>query len=494
MPAALGSRFGRTLFLLGAWSSLIVALSILPAMVALAHGDQSIFLSFVTTGGIAAFLSMILVFGFQGLKRRRNLTNLVMLPFLGFILLAFLGGLPRYFHAGEAQQISMILFEGMSGISTSGVSAYSDDGSGGLIAFRIWQALLSWIGAFGTVVLAVTIANHVNAGGLKLHRSPVHNATVDQGHSRLSVVAKQLLPVYTAVTLVFLVSFAISTGSFTSAIVLALGSISTAGILPAGEAGLAGGWTQMIALVGMVFGALNLDYHYAFLMGRKDVYKNGEETRAFFSTVIGSGVLLFVLGLIYAGAIDNSWEMLWQGIFMAVSAISTTGWAPIGADVWLPPEGMLFILVVLASIGGAATSASGGLKLLRILILLRHGARELARLAHPHGIAKVRYAGAVVGEKDLHAVWLTMGAFVLTLMVGVMLLAVQGNDFQLSYLLGLTALTTASPLMNLAPEGLFGGYHTLSAADHNILSMLMLLGRLELSLFLALLTRGFWRN
>ena len=258
----MGSRIGRTIYLLGAWCSLLVALSTVPALVAASAGDRDVFLAFVTTGALAAFIALILVLGFQGFARRRNLTNLILLPLLGFILLAFIAGLPRYFHAGDAGRLSLVLFEGMAALSTSGVSAYEPGTSGGLLAFQIWRALLSGLGAFGSVVLALTIATHMNAGGIKLHRSPVHNAAHEKGHSRLSAVARQLLPVYLALIVVMFILFLISGSPSGEALVLALGAISTAGIYPGSEMHLAGGAIQLVALLGMIVGGLNLDYLY----------------------------------------------------------------------------------------------------------------------------------------------------------------------------------------------------------------------------------------
>ncbi len=486
------AHYGRMLFLLGLWTSITAFLAVIPALFALIDDDYHTFQVFLSTSLFAGFFALTFVISFWGYERRRTMGALILLPVLGFLFLAVVGGLPQFLLA-ENSHWSLILFEGMSSITTTGVSATADP-SAGLYAVVLWRALLSWLGAFGSVILALTIASHVNAGGLRLHRSPVHVSDAGSGHARLSATAMRLMPFYIGLTSVIFLSFWIVGAGFRDSIILALSVISTAGITSdIGSAIIPSGMVQAVALGAMIIASLNLDYHYAYFKGQKSVYFQDGETRLFFIMAFAAFMVVLFVRWITLQDPGGMLAFLWDGLFLSLSALTTTGWVPENIATVPVSLSLLIVLVGLTCVGGSVSSTTGGLKILRLIILIRHGARELARLAHPHGVARLRFASVQVGERDLQAVWLLVAGFLLFLVVGTLLLAIQGLGFQTSFLLALTSLTTSGPLMYLMDID-FTGYNGLLPQDYTVLSILMLVGRLEVSIFLALLTKAIWRS
>ena len=484
-------RYGRMFYLLGVWGGLSVVLSLIPAWAAMRLGDHETAAAFLSSAAIGAFIASTLIIGFHGSPPRRTMRGLVLLPVLGICSLAIMAGLPQFLLA-EDPDLALLFFEGMSSITTTAVYAFADP-EHQTYPVLLWKALLAWMGGFGAVVLSITIANHLNVGGLRLHRSPVHNADVDQGHARLSATASTLLPLYAGLTFAFFLCFWFASGDAGSGLILALGAMATAGVSPQVDGGfIMGGTVQVVALVAMLIAGLNLDYHYAWWRGRRRIYGQDGESQGYLRFVLLGFITLLVIGLITGDGDESFLTQAWHSLFLAVSAISTTGWVPDhmhgGGSLALS-----LAAIALACIGGSVTSTGGGVKVMRVIILIRHGARELARLAHPHGVSRLRFAGETVGERDLQAVWLLLAGFVFSLLGGTLLLAVSGLGFKISFLLAITALTTSGPLVYFADPS-FAGYNGLLVSDYMVLSTLMLIGRLEISLFLALFASAVWRR
>jgi Trk-type K+ transport system membrane component len=147
----------------------------------------------------------------------------------------------------------------------------------------------------------------------------------------------------------------------------------------------------------------------------------------------------------------------------------------------------------LAGIGGAAASTTGGLKQIRLGILLSLANAELKRLAHPNSIRVFKYNEEPIQLRDMEAVWLSIGGFVLTMAVGCLLLAILGIEFEYSVSLAFSALTLSGPVVFMIDPN-FYGFSGLRDADYAVLSILLLIGRLEVSVIFALLAKAFWRS
>lgn len=476
----------RLFFLIGCWVSLLAAAQLVPLLVAAIVGEQEAASGFLASIMICLLAGGSLYLGFRGSEQIKVPRLTMLLPVVAGVSLSFVAGLPFFFIFPD-QGLVPAIFEGVSLITTTGATAY-EGAFEGQLSVALWRAIAAWLGGFVAICMVLSILTAVNSGGLQLHRSPLPFGDSDVGYPRLRAVASSIAPLYSLITAICCVSLLLAGESFENAVMLAMSTVATAGITPSGASTINQLPVQIVLAFFMMLAALNWDIVYARMARMKVKHPYGAETRALV-VVTGLGFLLLAL---LAFPLDAAG--LWHSLFMAISAVSTTGFSPGnmgmsgGGDV---PASIIFI--VLACCGGAVASTSGGLKQLRFIILFLMGRREVDRLAHPHGVKAIHYQSFKVEKHDINAIWLIVGAFVLTLVGGSLLLAVMGIDFQASVAMAVSSLTLSGPLANFI-DPYFAGFSGLREADYIILSILMLIGRVETTLFLAFFARSFWRG
>lgn len=476
----------RLFYLIGCWVLILSCAQVVPFVVATVAGEQEAASAFLASLMISLLAGGSLLLGFRSSAQVKVPRLTILLPILGGVSLAFVSGLPFFFLFPD-QGLIPSFFEGMSLITTTGVSAF-EGAVEQLYSVTLWRALAAWIGGLTAICMALSILTAINSGGLQLHRSPLPYGDSDTGYPRLKAVALTVAPFYVLVTVFCWLLLVIAGADVFHAVIWAMGAIATCGISVSGEGTIAGSGVQVILMTFMLMAMLNWDVLYARARQLKAKHPYGTETRSVLFVMAGA-VLLFAL-MVFPG----DWTGLWHSVFIAVSALSTTGYLP--EDMGYSGLGAAVAAVmvpVLACIGGASASTSGGLRQLRLVIIYFLGRSEVDRLAHPHGVRAIKYQGFTVEKRDIVAVWLLTGAFVLTLITGSLLLAIMGVDFQAAVSMTVSALTLSGPLVSIM-DPFFGGFSGLREADYMILSALMLVGRVEASLFLALFAKSFWRG
>jgi trk/ktr system potassium uptake protein len=459
---------------------------LIPLFTAIALSEKESFHSLFSSTLLAGLIGGSLMLGFRSIKSVRTARLTILLPVCGVIALAIVSGLPFFFLLPD-QGLWPAIYEGMSLITTNGSSAY--EGSfDNLIAISLWRALVAWIGGYFAICVALSFLTALNIGGLQLHKSPLPFADSDIGYPRLLSTAKTLLPVYTLVTGLCCILLWISGLTAFEALTLGMATISTTGLFDSYGDGLTSIWTQFILIIFMLFSILNWDFHH--LRMQKRSFRVGKDPE--FSGVIMLVAITVILLSLFSDTI--SIQSLWHSLFAVVSAVSTMGIMPEnyldGTEFHLT-AGILLMLT--AAVGGSVIGTGGGLKQLRAIIIYRTGRAELDRLAHPHGVSGISVGEVEVQKRDIEAIWLLLGSFVLVLVGGSLALAVLGVHFQDALSMSFTALTLSGPLITVA-DPLFGGFVGLRDADYFILTVLMMVGRVETSLLLALFAKSLWRG
>ena len=317
---------------------------------------------------------------------------------------------------------------------------------------------------------------------------PLPYGESDLGYARLRSTAAALYPIYLTLSLLCFVFLWLSGLSAFEALTLSMATISTTGLFENYGNGLTGIGTQIVLALFMFLSVMNWDLHHARFQSRSLKVGNDSE----FSGLLLWVVALVILLVIFSSTLDL--HGLWQSVFAVISAISTMGIMP--SDYLEGSSNHLtvgILLMLAAAIGGSVVSAGGGLKQLRALIIYRTGRAEVTRLAHPHSISGMAIGSVEVQKRDIEAVWLLLGSFVVVLALGSLALAILGVHFQDALSMSFTALTLSGPLISVA-DPLFGGFSGLRDADYMILSSLMLVGRVETSLLLALFAKSLWRG
>ncbi len=460
-------------------------LQCIPFLTAVFLGETEVASSFFASISIVMLVGGSLYMGFRSSERVRVRKLTILLPLVGGICLAFATGLPFFFLFPDAGLITAF-YEGMSLITTTGAGAY-EGAVEEMKALQLWRLLAAWLGGFMSICITLSLLTALNSGGLQLHRSPLPYGDSDKGYPRLRATAQTLLPLYILFTAVCCLLLMLGGEAFGDAAMLAMAAISTTGIGPASSHIVAGGWVQFVVALFSLAAILNWDMHYARIKQLRVKGTFGQETRSLLLVTGFGTLLLFLL------ADDFGWSVFWGSVFASISAVATTGFqAPYNASVGasLPSS---IVIIVLTCVGGCVAGTSGGLKQLRASIVYMLGRGEIDRLAHPHGVRTLRYEEEVIQSKDIDTIWLLLGGFVSLFVAASLVLAILGIGFQEAIALSLSSLTLSAPLAGVI-DPYFPGFSGLHDADYIVLSVLMLVGRVEASLFLALFARSMWRG
>ncbi len=476
----------RLFYLLGSWVLIVCAFQFIPLIVAIVLGEKASFHSLFSSILFSGLFGGSLVLGFRSTEKIRVPRLTLFLPIWGAVCLALVAGLPFFFLFPE-EGFFAAFYEGMSLITTNGTSAY-EGALGSLTAIELWRAMAAWIGGYLAICITLSLLTAMNIGGLQIHHSPMPFGDSEAGYPRLKATALALYPIYVSVTFACFFLLWIGGASFFDSIRLAMATISTTGLTGVSDVYTQSFWPQFVLAVFMLISLSNWDIHYFIYKKRTLHVGTNHEFR--------SALLLIAAAIIFLTIYDGSFsiEYIWQILFSAISAVATVGVVPEQlierGDSNLP---IAITMMALAGVGGATISACGGLKQLRMIVIYRAGRSELDRLAHPHAVQGLHYASSKIQRRDVDAIWLLLGSFILIMLLGALALAILGIHFQDAFSMAFTAITLSGPLIHLA-DPYFGGFAGLKDVDYFILTMLMLIGRVEASLFFALFAKSLWRG
>ncbi|MEX0298900.1 MAG: potassium transporter TrkG [Kordiimonas sp.] len=465
---------------------IVCAFQFIPLALAIFLGEKASFHSLFSSILISGLFGGSLVLGFRSTEKVRVPRLTLFLPLWGAVCLALVAGLPFFFLFPE-EGFFAAFYEGMSLITTNGTSAYEGT-LGSLTAIELWRAMAAWIGGYLAICITLSLLTAMNIGGLQIHHSPMPFGDSEAGYPRLKATALALYPIYISVTFAcFFFLWIGGTGLFDS-LRLAMATISTTGLSGVSDVYTQNFWPQFVLAVFMLISLSNWDIHYFIYKKRTLHVGTNHEFR--------SALLLVAAAIIFLTVYDGTFniEYIWQILFSAISAVATVGIVPEQlierGDSNLP---IAITMMALAGVGGATISACGGLKQLRMIVIYRAGRSELDRLAHPHAVHGLHYASSKIQRRDVDAIWLLLGSFVLVTLLGALALAILGIHFQDAFSMAFTAITLSGPLIHLA-DPYFGGFAGLKDVDYFILTILMLIGRVEASLFFALFAKSLWRG
>jgi Trk-type K+ transport system membrane component len=440
--------------------------------------------------GAAIFFSLLiggsLFLGFKTNSQIRTPALTIGLPILGSISIAFVVGLPLFFAFPE-RGLFAAFYEGVSMLTTNGASAYvgSVEGYRSII---LWQALTAWLGGFVAITYTLSILTALNSGGMQLHRSSLPYGESDAGYPRLVSIFKTLSNLYLFMTVICCFLLLMGGAQMFDAIIISLITLSTSGLTSYNAGVVDGHFSQIVVIVFLIISMMNWDFLYSWMRNSEFSFIDHFEFKSIGFILVTSSVILFFY---FDGMFIQD---VLRSIFISVSALSTTG-LMLDETVFRESHNLTIsiLMIVLAGIGGAAASTTGGLKQIRLGILLTLVNAELKRLAHPNSIRVFKYNNESIQIRDMEAVWLAIGGFVLTLAFGCLVLAIFGIEFKHSVALAFSALTLSGPVVFMIDPS-FYGFSGLQDTDYAILSALMLLGRIEVSVIFALLAKAFWRS
>jgi trk system potassium uptake protein TrkH len=459
---------------------------LLPLIPAVAFGDGSAPVFLAGTGISLALGALLALAGRKA--RGHELHNRESLAVVGisWFLISFFGAMP-YWLSGQADFWAG-LFESFSGFSSTGATNIPRLGllPQGLL---FWRSFSQWLGGMGIIVLMCAVLPFLGAGGQLMMKSEISGHASDKLRPRVAQTAKILWALYSLFTLaLFLLLLAGGEKAFDS-LCLALTTVSTGGFsnFDNQAASYRSLWSPAVCLAFMFLGSLSFTLWYQLFRGQwRALAFNPEAVFLLAVSLAASAVITF--SLVHAGLYRGPGQAAFHAVFQAVSVISTTGMVTADWEAWPSlARGTMFFLFF---VGGCSGSTSGGIKCLRWIILFKCLYRQMRRHVHPRGVFPVRLGGKSVPEPVLEGVWIYFFLYLLSLVTASLALSSMGIDFLSALSSAASALGNVGPA--LGPTGPASDFASLPGPAKGVLSLLMLLGRLEFYSFLVLFLPEFW--
>ena len=449
---------------------------------------------YATAIAVTSMASALLWGGLRAHKRELLPRHGVMLVSVVWGILPLFAALPLLLgmHAiGRPLSFTHAYFESVSGLTTTGATVLAELDRLPL-SVNMWRTFMQWIGGMGILILAVAVLPLLGVGGSQLFKAEAAGPVKDTKLTpRMTETAKGLWGVYVVFSLVCALAFWLGGMTPPDAIMHMFATVSLGGLSPhdASFAYFESPLLETIALVFMLCASCNFAlYFIALRKGNWRGFWRDPEMRATITALLGGGLLVALL--LWAKGVYDPLQALRHGMFNVVSVATTTGFATTDYLGW-PVFAPVFMLL-LSGVATSAGSTGGGIKMVRMLILLKQARREMTRIVHPRAVQPVRLGDRVVDNRMIFSVlafMLVYGATVITLS---MVLLLTDLDMVTAFSAVLASVHCMGP--GLGMLGPASNFAVLTDFQLWVCTLAMLLGRLEILSFMALLTPAFWRR
>jgi trk system potassium uptake protein len=405
-----------------------------------------------------------------------------------WLIFSLFGTLP-FLLSGSIHNFGDAFFESMSGFTTTGATILTNVESlpHGII---FWRSLTQWLGGIGIIFISLSVFPVFKSINIQLAATEFSGQSTDKIHPRIKDAAKRLLSIYFVLTLSEIILLVIGGMPGFDAVCHSFSTLSTGGFSSRnnGIAAFASPYIMSVITVFMFIAGTNMSFIYFGLKGNfKKVFGYNE---FFFYSLLCIIFVIIVSLLLYFKSGFTAGRALLDGAFHVISIITTTGYYTQDHNLW--GNVILIILFVLMFTGGTAGSTSGGIKIVRLLLITKNNRQELKRLIHPSAFLPVRLDKRIIPQTTIYNLLVFITLYFLVICISSFIISFMGYDLITSF------STSASMLGNIGPGigtfGPFTNYSALSVTGKWFLSGLMLLGRLELLTVMILFTRNFYRH
>lgn len=399
---------------------------------------------------------------------------------------ALVGALP-YLFAGVVDDPAAAIFESMSGFTTTGATVFTNI-EGVAPGILLWRSMTQWLGGMGFIVLGVAVLPHLGVGGMQLFRLESPGPTADRLQPRIRETARILWLVYVVLTGVLILLFLFGGMPLFDAVNHALTTMPTGGFSTQnGSLGVYGAHIQWIAILFMYLGGINFTLHYRILGRGTKAYWRDPEWRLYTGIIAGS---CLIVALLIAAPGMSLEQILRDATFQVVSIITTTGFITSDYALWAPAaQAVIFLLFFL---GGMAGSTSGGMKMIRVLLVLKHAWIEIRKQLHPRAVFVHKVGNRAVPD---HITLNVLGfalIYIILFGVGTFVMSLFGLSLPAAAGAAASAISNVGP--GLAELGPTAHYGWIAWQTQLFLAFLMLVGRLEIYTIVILFHPGLWRR
>jgi trk system potassium uptake protein TrkH len=441
---------------------------------------------FLFSAGISIFISGILYFiSHKSDVKKVSSRDGYMAVTLSWIMFTLIGSLP-YLFSGTIPSFIDAFFESASGFTTTGSSILKDVE---VLPFSIlfWRSFTHWIGGLGIIVLVVIILPSLRVNGYQLFS--LESSLKEKIHPRTQAIGFRVMFIYLSLSLVQIILLNLGDMNMFDSICHTFGTVATGGFSTKNMSLAAySPYSQYIVMIFMFLaGTSQLVYYYLFKFNFKKVRQNEELWFYIAVAVIAGAVATFILHVNSTRTFETSFR---EGFFQVISIMTCTGFASADYLFW-PITGLLLIFVMMFS-GGSTGSTSGGIKMARHLVILKNIKNVFVKLNHPKAVSLIKLNGRVVSENTNISIISFVALYLFIFIIGTLFVVATGVD-------NITAASSVATCMagigpGLGTVGPMNNFAHMPEASKVALSLLMILGRLEIITVFTLFTRTYWKR
>lgn len=404
---------------------------------------------------------------------------------LGWIALVLSGTLP-YIFSGEIKGFANIIFESVSGYTTTGASTLTNVE---IISKSVlfWRSLTHWIGGIGIILLVIIVLPSLKVGGYNLFS--MESSIKEKILPRTKSIARVILMIYTGLTVTEILLLTAGGMDLFDSICHSFGTIATGGFSTKNTS--ISGYSDYIQYIISIFMFLAATSYVVFYFIIKRAYTKVRANEEFwFYIFFTTAAVVSVTLILYMGSQRSFEESFRHSLFQVISTITTTGYATSDYTAW-PAAGYVLIFILIFA-GGSTGSTTGGIKMARHLISLKNLRNVTVRLQHPNAIMPVKLNGQLIPDNINSLMTVFIQLYIIIFVAGMMILLITGIPADEAA--GASAASLACVGPGLGASGNLGNFAHFNGAAKITMVLLMIIGRLEIFTIVALFTRAFWRK
>ena len=480
------SNYKTVFFTLGILQIILGIFMIIPIITQVIYGEFDS--SFVIALIITFVFGILFLISNLDHDKKINLQQAFLLTSLSWISVAIFGSLPFFFSKLDLS-FTDSFFESMSGITTTGSTIITNLELAPK-SILIWRALLQWLGGIGIIIMAITLMPIMNVGGMLLFKV-LNNDSASEVLPSSKEISIKLIFIYLSLTLLCGASYKFFGMNVFDSLTHSMTTIATGGFSNYNDSigFFNSAKIETIAIIFIILGSIPFISYIKFIAGNKKIFLTDSQINTFIKLIVISIVILYLFLIFKNG--NFSFSYLRSITFNVVSILTGTGYVTKEFDQW--GSFPLFYFLILMFIGGCAGSTACGIKIFRVQILYRFILNQIKKVVYPRGIFIIKYQNNNVNDKFLASIISFIYLYIIIFFILTALLSLTGLDFITSISGAATSISNVGPGLGsiIGPNGNFS---QLPENSKWILSLGMILGRLELFAILTLFLPSFWKK
>lgn len=475
----------KTVFRVAGFTLLVEAAAmLLPMAVALYYGEDPS--PFLKTIGIMVVLGLLSVFGLRGQRKffaREGFFSVGLI----WVLSGVFGALPFWF-SGQFGSYVDCFFETISGFTTTGSTILTAI-EGLPLGLLFWRSFTHWLGGMGVLILTTALLPFLGINSTHLIRAESPGPVKSKLVPRASQSSKILYAIYLGLTAIQVLCLRIAGMPLYDSLIHAFGTAGTGGFSNRNlSVGAYGNPTfEIIITIFMILFSLNFALYFLVLTGKIKQALKSDELRFFLAV---TAIATAIISINIAASMPTYADAVRTAAFQVASVISTTGFATADFNRW--PELSRMLLVILMFIGACAGSTGGGMKCSRILVILRTIKAQVRSIIHPRAVSVVKLDGAPLSDSTVRTIYTYFATYIFITFVSALVVGLDNFSFGTTLTAVITCISNVGP--GLEAVGPMGNFSAFSPLSKLVLSMCMVIGRLEIFPILVLFSRSAWKR